>query len=1048
MRRSESLPPRPFYPHSKAAMSLISTYRTYSFPPAARMLLLATLAAFCFLLGTDGVGGQTADDHGNTSATATSLSLGSSVTGRIVPGEDTDVFELDLSGASGSTDVWAYTTGDYDTVGGLYDSDATLLAFNDDGFLAGSLRGFSVRSNVPPGVYYVVVAGYGAEPGSYTLRTQAVKDPGSAIDTAAALALGSPAGGTIDTAGDADYFKLDFAGPTHVIIEARSTNFFPISADLFDAQGTEISANMYALAVRFGFQFRHGFRILDDFRPGTYYIRVTTVGGLGSRPVPYTIYGYEDTEYTDYVEDCEAKTRSLNNPLVSDPLYACQWHLTGPNGEHINVEPAWAEGIKGEGVNVALVDDGMDYRHEDLKDNVDTSLNHNYISAVEILDTVDIYDPLEHHGTHVAGIVAARDNAEGVRGVAPRATIYGYNLLAEPTSINELDAMTRNGIVTAVSNNSWGPSDGPGLSSANSFWEEAVKAGITTGYNGKGTFYVFSAGNGHLLGDDSNFDEYVNHYGVTAVCAVNSGGSRSGYAESGANLWVCAPSNNRPGPLGGSSGILTTENSDRYVKDFGGTSASAPIVSGVAALMRSTNPDLTWRDLKLILAASARKNDATSTGWKDGALKYGSPTDRYHFNHEYGFGVVDASAAADLAKGWHSLPPLLDSTTQSGQLDLNVPDAPVTGDLSTVVSELILDTSIGFTEFVEVTVSFQHNSFRDLQIELEAPSGAVSKLAVPFDTYTDYYTPFSSYLRLYGTFRFGSAKHLGEDPNGVWKLRITDHLHIADGTLDAWSITIYGHDRRPGPPTVDSVTAGMGSLTADWTIPGQTAGLPVTAYDLRHIPTAADETVDSNWTVVNDVWTATAGSDLEYTITGLAGGTQYDVQVRAVNDWGGGDWSAIGSGTPENTPPSFGEGVTSRSVQENAASGSNVGDPVTATDDGELAYTLGGPDADSFDIGGETGQITVGDGTELDFESDTKEYIVEATATDIFHASDAVTVTINVTNVSLGTSGDGYDANNNEAIDGDEALSAVEDYFDGIITKEAILQVILLYFSS
>ena len=55
--------------------------------------------------------------------------------------------------------------------------------------------------------------------------------------------------------------------------------------------------------------------------------------------------------------------------------------------------------------------------------------------------------------------------------------------------------------------------------------------------------------------------------------------------------------------------------------------------------MRSANPDLTWRDVKLILAASARKNDPGNAGWVDGGRKYrGSYEDRYHFNHEYGFG--------------------------------------------------------------------------------------------------------------------------------------------------------------------------------------------------------------------------------------------------------------------------------------------------------------------------------------------------------------------------------------------------------------------------
>ena len=70
--------------------------------------------------------------------------------------------------------------------------------------------------------------------------------------------------------------------------------------------------------------------------------------------------------------------------------------------------------------------------------------------------------------------------------------------------------------------------------------------------------------------------------------------------------------------------MVTIENSDRYFEDFGGTSAATPVVSGVAALMRSANHHLTWRDLKLILAASARKNDADNPGWEFGGRKYGS----------------------------------------------------------------------------------------------------------------------------------------------------------------------------------------------------------------------------------------------------------------------------------------------------------------------------------------------------------------------------------------------------------------------------------------
>ena len=387
----------------------------------------------------------------------------------------------------------------------------------------------------------------------------------------------------------------------------------PLAVEALDSAGTEVSVNADTIpSIIIGNLKPYGFYIRDDFGPGTYYFKVTTSAGVASHPVPYTIHAYEDIEYTEFIEDCEARTRSLNNPQISDPLYSCQWHLNSAEGGDANVEAAWAQGVTGEGVNVAVVDDGMYYTHEDLRDNVDTSLNHDYTGRGSI------YTPLEHHGTHVSGIIAARDNDIGVRGVAPRATVYGYNFLAETTVLNQADAMARNRDVTAVSNNSWWRRDGPGLAHGSSFWEQAVKAGLASGYDGNGVLYVFIAGNGHLEGGDSNLSEVANYYGVTTVCAVNDHDTRSIYSEMGTNLWVCAPSDDRGEDY---KGIVTTENSDRYYEEFDGTSAAAPIVAGVAALLRDANPDLTWRDLKLILAGSARKNDPDNAGWQEGGAQ-------------------------------------------------------------------------------------------------------------------------------------------------------------------------------------------------------------------------------------------------------------------------------------------------------------------------------------------------------------------------------------------------------------------------------------------
>ena len=112
----------------------------------------------------------------------------------------------------------------------------------------------------------------------------------------------------------------------------------------------------------------------------------------------------------------------------TDDFYACQWHLKNRERERedINVEPVWADGVTGEGVNVAVVDNGMDHYHEDLSANVNRNFNHDYRG------NGDVHGSFQHHGTAVAGLISARDNDIGVRGVAPRATVYGVQLADRP----------------------------------------------------------------------------------------------------------------------------------------------------------------------------------------------------------------------------------------------------------------------------------------------------------------------------------------------------------------------------------------------------------------------------------------------------------------------------------------------------------------------------------------------------------------------------------------------------------------------------------------
>ena len=611
-----------------------------------------------------------------------------------------------------------------------------------------------------------------------------------------------------------------------------------------------------------------------------------------------TVLGMEQFELTWLEGHC-----SKLNPSASDPLYGCQWHLNNsgqyPGGamQDINVEVVWAGGNLGQGINVAIVDDGLDYKHIDLRENVLTERNHSHSGgSVRVLN--------RPHGTKVAGILAARDNSIGGRGVAPRANMYVYELPTTPDQ--RADVMSWHASDTAVSNNSWGFPNIQTLHKVSDRWEWAIEDGVKNGYGGRGVLYVFAAGNGTRAGDYSNLSELTSHYGVTAVCAVDHNDVRSVYSEMGPNLWLCAPSNDTydDSPL---PKIATTTPRNRYTKGFGGTSAAAPIVSGTAALVRAANPELTWRDVKLILAASARKNDATDTGWQEGALKYGSTSDRYSHNHQYGFGVVDAGSAVAVAESWTNLPPLRTISARSGR-SLEIPSP---NDRSHIVPEVrsrvFLNGHVDFIEYIAVEVTMTHPYFRDLRMELESPNGAVSVLTVS----TDYSNPFGYFGRdpriislQNDDFRLGSAVHLGENAYGMWTLRIKDEFEGSEGVLRSWKLTAYGHGHSPDAPSITDTTTGSETITVAWAPPGENGGSDIVSYDVRYIRSDSKLKEDpANWTVDAGVWTS---GEMSHLLTGLVDGHRYDIQVRAVNGQGPGSWSetatestaAEGPGTP------------------------------------------------------------------------------------------------------------------------------------------------------
>ncbi|NOY71898.1 MAG: S8 family serine peptidase [Gammaproteobacteria bacterium] len=492
----------------------------------------------------------------------------------------------------------------------------------------------------------------------------------------------------------------------------------------------------------------------------------------------------------------------------NDPLYSDQWHLKntgqagndnqrGKVGEDINIEPVWNSCIddscRGEDIRIAVVDDGLEMRHEDLKENVVPGKSYDYVDQ-------DTTPSPGNHGTSVAGIIAARDlNGLGVRGVAPRAELVGYNFLKALTLENLSDAMTRDAAQNHVSNNSWGPTGGAGrLFDAPSIWRTAIETGHRIGRDGRGTVYVFAAGNGHsrinflgrsVLAGNSNYNGHANYRGVVAVSAVTHSGRRASYSERGANLLVSAPGGEAcethsimttdiTGSGGYNSGLSRNDvdNAD-YTACFGNTSAAAPMVSGVAALILQENPDLGWRDVHAILARSARKNDLSDSDWQTNGAGL-------QVNHNYGFGVVDAKAAVLLAKNWTNLAPEKKYSTSVKQVNKKIGD----NDGLSVVSVLSVESSdISNIEFIDIRFSADDHPYAgDLEITLtNLATGTSSRLAETHFCEGGCILP-------YRNWRFGSTRHLGENADGNWQLAVEDKGVGDNGTFQSWKLTFYG----------------------------------------------------------------------------------------------------------------------------------------------------------------------------------------------------------------------------------------------------------------
>lgn len=473
---------------------------------------------------------------------------------------------------------------------------------------------------------------------------------------------------------------------------------------------------------------------------------------------------------------------------TTDPLLEQQWHLKPRDQEPAgsNVHAVWPIS-QGAGVVVGIVDDGLQHTHPDLQPGYTPSFSWDFNdndtdpspSTTGSCDTT-----AECHGTAVAGVAGARGgNGIGVSGVAPSASLAGLRLIAAPVSDAQIaEALGHQKDTVQILNNSWGPLDcsPPGdplctntLAGPGPLTRLAMETAVTQGRNGKGRILTFAAGNGLQYQDNCNFDGYANNRFVIAVGTVTDNAQQTFYSEPCSAMFVTAPSN------GGSRGITTTDlagasgyDSTDYTSSFGGTSSAAPLVSGIVALMLARNPSLTWRDVQHILARSSVRINPTDSGWTAGTFAH---------NEKFGFGLVDAQAAVNLAATWSNVAAESAVPAVTRAINRTIQDNNAAGliDSITIGNEFSPLT----VEHVEVEFDATHPYRGDLEVTLTSPAGVVSKLATirPRDSGDNFIF-----------WRFGSVRHWGESAAGTWTLQVADREAPDAGTWNSWTLRIYG----------------------------------------------------------------------------------------------------------------------------------------------------------------------------------------------------------------------------------------------------------------
>ncbi|CAH1118844.1 unnamed protein product [Phaedon cochleariae] len=451
----------------------------------------------------------------------------------------------------------------------------------------------------------------------------------------------------------------------------------------------------------------------------------------------------------------------------NDELWTQQWYLRDTRSRldlpklDLNVLPVYRAGITGKGIRISILDDGIEYTHDDLKGNYDPDISWDCNEDDD--DPFPRYDYTKSnsHGTRCAGEVAmyANNGKCGV-GIAYNAKIGGVKMLdGLVTDRIEGTALSYAQHLVDIYSASWGPNDdGKTVDGPGRLASEAIKRGIEEGRKGRGTIYVWASGNGGNNNDNCNCDGYLASPYTVSIGSASQKGEFPWYGEACAStLAVTYSSGAYKDQM-----ITTTDLNNACTTKHTGTSASAPLAAGIIALALEANANLTWRDVQhLIVWTSELAPLVNNQGWQQNAAGF-------WFNDRFGFGLMNSFGLISAALTWTNVPEWKTCETLVPSKSIN---STLTGEHPV---EIFIPTTgckgsdqeIRYLEHVEVRVNIQFSIRGALQVHLVSPSGTQLKLLAP--------RKLDQSDKGFKDWTFLSVMTWGEPAEGVWTLVVSD----------------------------------------------------------------------------------------------------------------------------------------------------------------------------------------------------------------------------------------------------------------------------------